>query len=533
MSNQQNAAENRSKIHYGSTLNVYSNSEKPIRVVESCEDARYYFTKDAGTKNFLLCIDVSVSQVPVVVPVLGDRPVVRSLTFVLENAQKNEVLAVPFFCSIPGKEGGKSSEVERYFIEKLKDGRVLVLFCSKSPVDMCMVAAWKQWLLTKVRVLELKVDFLREGNFDEEYIRGRIARHCLRWRVPDPQSRKVTLKKCGLVTHAEAFSRELSPVMFGEMQEVIFCADRVRQRFYRDFKKVFSYKLSSGIKDRNVDNEVETYQKDVREKLKGNGEAQKQTNLNCTCEFSSYLPKLLLRGETGVGKTFIADMMARRENQDGASKAIRISIPEFLGKEDYFEFMMFGYTPNSFTGASADGSLGLLLKNVGRVIYLDEIGEANAVLQAKLLAYLDDYIVRPRGWVEEKAFFAPTFIVAGTNRDLEKMAAEGTFRRDLLARFTDVLTIPPLRRRKESLDFILDCLLQREDINPEGSILGITAPAHQRLRNYSYEKGNFRELEDIMRAACTQAKTSGRTSLQSEEGETLQNQYIYSEDLTI
>lgn len=522
MSNHQNEVVNSPNPFNSETLNVYSNSIEPLQVVEACEEARYYFTKGTGAKNFLLCIDVSVGQVPVVVPVLGKY---SGVNFVKEgSAGEGVVVAVPFFCGIPEESantslesGSTKSDVDGYFQGLFNGGRVLVLFCSKSPVDMRVVASWKQWLLAKAHVLEMKVDFLRKGAFDAGYVRGRIARHCLRWRVPDPQSREVTLKKSGLVTHADSFSNELSSVMFGEMQDVIFSSDRVRQRFYEEFERI-----ESKYKDQK-------YQDAVKECLKKT-EPQKDWNYDGP---RVHLPKLLLQGETGVGKTFIADMMTRREGEDGTSKAIRISIPEFLGKEDYFEFMMFGYTPNSFTGASADGSLGLLLKNVGRVIYLDEIGEANAVLQAKLLAYLDDYMVRPRGWVAEKSFFAPTFIVAGTNRDLEKMAAEGTFRRDLLARFTDVLTIPPLRRRKESLDFILDCLLQREDINPEGSILGITDPAHQRLRNYSYEKGNFRELEDIMRAACTQAKTSGRTSLQSEEGETLQNQYIYSEDLTI
>jgi DNA-binding NtrC family response regulator len=139
------------------------------------------------------------------------------------------------------------------------------------------------------------------------------------------------------------------------------------------------------------------------------------------------------------------------------------------------------------------------------VIFLDEIGEASSAIQAKLLAYLDDYMVRPRGWTEEP-FFCPTLVVAATNRDLRKVK---DFRPDLLARFTDIEQVPPLRERVESFPFILDCLLQNPAINPCGDIQEIGQTAYETLVAHPF-KGNFRELETVLRGACHAAGKDGR-----------------------
>jgi transcriptional regulator with PAS, ATPase and Fis domain len=176
-----------------------------------------------------------------------------------------------------------------------------------------------------------------------------------------------------------------------------------------------------------------------------------------------------------------------------------------------FEYDFFGYMSGAYTGAD-NADHGLLLANVGGVVFLDEIGEANPTIQAKLLAYLDDYSIRPRRW-KGKTFFCPTLIIAATNRDLNAMAKEKLFREDLLARFTDYHVIPPLRDRMEDLNFILDCLLQSEALNPERKVteIGSTAVAGvaKRIKSDGF-KGNFRELETVMRSACQSAAKDGR-----------------------
>jgi transcriptional regulator of acetoin/glycerol metabolism len=221
------------------------------------------------------------------------------------------------------------------------------------------------------------------------------------------------------------------------------------------------------------------------------------------------LPRLLLHGETGVGKTLIARYLHKRSGFLG--RPLRIQIPEYLGKEDMFEYDLFGYMRGAYTDAK-EADHGLLLANTGGVVFLDEIGEANAMLQAKLLAYLDDYRIRPRRWKGDP-FFCPTLIVAATNRDLDEMVEKKLFRGDLLARFTDQHVMPPLRERMEDLSFILDCLLQSEGINPEARVPQVGSKAiaeiERRIRSQEF-KGNFRELETVMRRACQAAAKDGR-----------------------
>jgi transcriptional regulator with PAS, ATPase and Fis domain len=93
------------------------------------------------------------------------------------------------------------------------------------------------------------------------------------------------------------------------------------------------------------------------------------------------------------------------------------------------------------------------------------------------------------------------------------MAKDKLFREDLLARFTDPHIIPPLRARMKDLNFILDCLLQSEAINPEQRVTEIGSEAVaaivSRLQRPDF-KGNFRELETVMRAVCQTVAKDGR-----------------------
>jgi transcriptional regulator with GAF, ATPase, and Fis domain len=115
--------------------------------------------------------------------------------------------------------------------------------------------------------------------------------------------------------------------------------------------------------------------------------------------------------------------------------------------------------------------------------------------------------------MEGRSIFCPTLIVAAPNRDLNAMAKEKLFREDLLARFTDHHVIPPLRDRIEDLNSILDCLLQSEAVNPEKQVIEIGTESVAAIINWVRQadfKGNFRELDTIMRAACQAASKEGR-----------------------
>jgi len=252
---------------------------------------------------------------------------------------------------------------------------------------------------------------------------------------------------------------------------------------------------------------IKEYLNGIEVLLKGNRRSSVEQPSLKMGETPDGLPKLLLRGDSGVGKSLIAQYLHSKTGWVG--RPVRIPIPEYLGKEDMFEYDLFGYCKGAYTGGKDEGSLGLLLGNAGRVIFLDEIGEANEYLQAKLLAFLDDYKVRPRGW-EADPFFCPVLVVAATNKNLEQMVVDKKFRGDLLARFTSRLTIPGLRERIDDLPFILDCLLQRLGMNSGGKINEIGQQAFDSLKGRNFEEGNFRELETLFRDACERANRDGR-----------------------
>src|SRR5690606_18670540 len=110
---------------------------------------------------------------------------------------------------------------------------------------------------------------------------------------------------------------------------------------------------------------------------------------------------------------------------------------------------LFGHKKGAFTDARADKH-GLFAEAHTGTIFLDEIGELAAPVQAKLLRVLQEHEVRPVGATRSEPVDAR--VVAATNRDLEEMMAQGTFREDLYYRLNVIqLDIPPLRRRPDDI----------------------------------------------------------------------------------
>ncbi len=155
---------------------------------------------------------------------------------------------------------------------------------------------------------------------------------------------------------------------------------------------------------------------------------------------------VLIQGESGTGKELFARAVHDNSPVSGESYIIVdcASMPETL-----IESLLFGHRKGAFTGADK-ASDGLIKMADGGTLFLDEIGELPLAAQKTFLRVLQEKKFRPVGsTVELKSDFR---LVAATNRNLEKMAAEGTFRQDLLYRIkTFTISLPPLRERKEDI----------------------------------------------------------------------------------
>lgn len=202
--------------------------------------------------------------------------------------------------------------------------------------------------------------------------------------------------------------------------------------------------------------------------------------------------RLLLLGESGVGKTELARHLHRRSGlADKPFVHVNCgSIPESL-----FESEMFGYERGSFTGASPRGKKGLIEAANGGTLFLDEVGEIPLHCQAKMLQVLEDGLIQRVGATAPQRLRLQ--VIAATNRDLRELVDQGSFRRDLFYRLSVItLHLPPLRERPELIQPLLDRFLK--DANRRRTTALRIEPACLRcLLKYAYP-GNVRELQNII-----------------------------------
>ncbi|MCG8670695.1 MAG: PEP-CTERM-box response regulator transcription factor [Pseudomonadales bacterium] len=203
----------------------------------------------------------------------------------------------------------------------------------------------------------------------------------------------------------------------------------------------------------------------------------------------------LILGESGTGKEVIAraihELGPRKENKFVAINCA--AVPETL-----MESELFGYEKGAFTGA-AKRTLGKVeVANQG-TLFLDEIGDMPLALQAKLLRFLQERVVERLGGREEIA--VDVRVVCATNKNLEEMVRENTFREDLYYRISEmVIDLPPLRDREGDKILLARHLLKKFADNQGRNIKGFTAEAAAAIESYDWP-GNIREMENKLKRA--------------------------------
>jgi two-component system, NtrC family, response regulator AtoC len=202
---------------------------------------------------------------------------------------------------------------------------------------------------------------------------------------------------------------------------------------------------------------------------------------------------VLLVGESGVGK----DVIARRihaTSRRADRPFVKINCAALPG--ELLESELFGHEKGAFTGAHAEKPGKFELAHRG-TIFLDEIGEMDPRLQAKLLQVLqDEEFYRVGG---KRSVRVDARVVVATNRDLDAAIREGTFREDLYYRL-DVVTIrvPPLRERKEEIGPLARHFVEKYRRRYHGGLEEVPPEVMERFHAYDWP-GNIRELENLVR----------------------------------
>ncbi len=204
---------------------------------------------------------------------------------------------------------------------------------------------------------------------------------------------------------------------------------------------------------------------------------------------------VLIRGESGTGKELLARVVQR--NSDRAGKPL-IAVNCAALAPSLLESELFGHVRGAFTGASSDKE-GRFQAADGGTLFLDEIGDIPMETQVKLLRVLQERCFEPVG--SSSTVKVDVRLIAATNRDLESMIADGSFREDLFYRLNVVsVTLPPLRERREDLIELLFFFLSRATRKTNKRIREIEPEALAAIEQHRWP-GNIRELENVVERA--------------------------------
>lgn len=211
---------------------------------------------------------------------------------------------------------------------------------------------------------------------------------------------------------------------------------------------------------------------------------------------------VLITGESGTGKELIAEAIhAGSKRAEAAFVKVNLGgIPASL-----FESEMFGHIKGAFTDARSDRQGRFAIAN-GGTIFLDEIGDLPAANQVKLLRVLQEQTFEVLGSSQQQR--VDVRVISATNKQLDNLVQQGSFREDLLYRINLItLHLPPLRQRPGDIPLLVEHFLQRLEQTYERSGLELAPSAREWLKRQAFP-GNIRQLKNVVERTVLLAKTS-------------------------
>jgi DNA-binding NtrC family response regulator len=201
---------------------------------------------------------------------------------------------------------------------------------------------------------------------------------------------------------------------------------------------------------------------------------------------------VLIVGESGTGKELVARAIHDgSQRRDKPFMAINCAaIPDSL-----MESELFGHEKGSFTGANVR-EIGIFEAANGGTVFLDEIGEMNVAMQAKLLRAIQEKEIRRVGGKVNVPL--DVRILSATNKELEQEIKRGNFREDLFYRLNVIrINLPPLRERGSDVKNLAEFFVKKYSQSSGIAVEGISRPALKLLMNYAWP-GNVRQLESVI-----------------------------------
>jgi len=209
---------------------------------------------------------------------------------------------------------------------------------------------------------------------------------------------------------------------------------------------------------------------------------------------------VLINGETGTGKELLA--RAIHINSGRRPKPF-IAVQCSALPESLLESELFGHEAGAFTGAQRQRT-GKFEEAIGGTVFLDEIGDIPLGVQTKLLRILQEKQVTRLG--SNAVIPVDVRVIAATNRNLDSLVADGSFREDLLYRLNVFpITLPPLRERPDDIPLLAEHFLAKHRKLGRGDLKGFTPSCLHDMMNHSW-RGNIRELENLIKRAIITAE---------------------------
>jgi len=294
---------------------------------------------------------------------------------------------------------------------------------------------------------------------------------------------------------------EIPVIIISGFDDASVCRDMMRAPF-KPFNCFFKGEIIYDQLISDIQRAIEYYQvkQDSIRKTSGGQVVGKSKLINDTLRLVEKVSRteapVLIRGETGTGKELVA--RAIHFNSLRKEKPF-VTVDCAVLSENLIESELFGHVRGAFTGATKD-KIGLLEIGDGGTVFLDEIGNVSLSTQAKLLRVLQEKVFKAVGGTKDKRL--DIRFIAATNKDLETMIKEGTFREDLYYRLNVVpIFIPPLRERKEDIPLLINYFISKYAL--EHKIYLKVDNFRELVKHSQMEewKGNVRELENRIERA--------------------------------